>query len=206
MPLGHYNSAAIINDGSKLVAAGGASVTVRKESDGSLANIFSDRDGNSALGNPFTADSNVRFEFYAEGLEEGFEITVSKDGDSYTLNNQNVDIERYSEMSIPMLYEPETDLTFYDGLVKGQPFSLVGISIYAATAPDSDMTVEVLKDGSATGTTGTLSGGSNTEKTTFATPVDFSATERMGFKVASVGSGDPGNDFYVTPHYHFGGS
>ena len=57
----------------------GASVEVREETGGApLASIFSDRDGNNALGNPFLADSEGFAAFHVAG--GAYRITATKNG------------------------------------------------------------------------------------------------------------------------------
>ena len=88
MPLPIYTSAAFTN-GSGVSVASNASVEVRRESDGSLINIFEDRDGETQITQPgFQADLEGRFEFYADPSAEGWEITVTAGADTHTLNGQ----------------------------------------------------------------------------------------------------------------------
>lgn len=89
MPLAAYSSAAFTT-GAGLAVAASASVSVRRESDGALAEIFSDEDGLVAKANPFSADASGRFEFYAAGSLGGYRITVSDEGEEYTLNNVSI--------------------------------------------------------------------------------------------------------------------
>jgi hypothetical protein len=86
MIMASYSSVAF-STASGLAVAGGATVSVRKESDGALAAIYSDSAGSGPLANPTTADSDGRFEFYAAGIQEGYEITVTDGAESYTLHN-----------------------------------------------------------------------------------------------------------------------
>lgn len=62
MPLARYNLVVTDEDGNKMDGVG---VRVERESDASLAQLFSDRNGTVALGNPFTA---------ADGADAGFYI------------------------------------------------------------------------------------------------------------------------------------
>ena len=71
MSLSHYQSTAVDEAGNVL---SGATVTVRREADGSLASIKSDRGGASAKANPFTTDADGAFDFYAVG--GAYKITV----------------------------------------------------------------------------------------------------------------------------------
>jgi len=88
MPLPIYTSAAFTN-GAGVQVASNASVEVRRESDGSLINIFEDRDGENQITQPgFQADIEGRFDFYAEPEAEGWEITVTAGADTHTLNGQ----------------------------------------------------------------------------------------------------------------------
>lgn len=84
--LAGYSSAAFTNS-SGLAVAASASVEVRRESDGALASIFSDEAAATPLANPFTADTNGRFAFYAAGLLHGYRIKVTSGADTHTLEN-----------------------------------------------------------------------------------------------------------------------
>lgn len=92
--LGIYSSVGFIKVGSGVNLGGGASIEVRKESDGLLADTFSDRAGAVMLPKPFFADGLGRFEFYAEGIEEGYQITVTKGANVEVKNNQPVGTEQ----------------------------------------------------------------------------------------------------------------
>lgn len=71
-------------DGRPLAAA---SVQVWNEKDGSLATLYSDRDG-TALGNPFTSDSAGLATFYADPGR--YKITVTSGAFSATMRDQQV--------------------------------------------------------------------------------------------------------------------
>jgi len=207
MTLGIYNGAALINNSNtgRVEVADGASVLVQKEDGGANADIFEDRDGNTELANPFTADGNGRFAFYAPAEAQGYKITVTKGSNEHILRHQAVGLGQYSDaeaaLAIPMISEPEADLVVYDGYASARPFRLTAVSLHARTAPTGQaILVEVLKDGTGTGATAQLSATSNHEKTTFGTAVSFAAGERMGFKVTQAGSTEPGNDVTITPH------
>ena len=92
MPLGIYSRVAFINNGSSLQVGGGASIEVRKEFDNSLATIYSDREGlaQDELDNPFNADGDGRFSFYAAGIDQGYKITVTHGSNTDTLRNQPI--------------------------------------------------------------------------------------------------------------------
>lgn len=85
MPLGIYNSNAFKNaSGVQVVAS--ANVEVRRESDGGLAAIFSDRAGASLITQVaypgttgFKADANGYFQFFAAGIVDGYQIRVYTD-------------------------------------------------------------------------------------------------------------------------------
>jgi hypothetical protein len=95
--LGIYSSASFVDDSGVPVLAGNALVEVRRESDGALASIFSDRAGTSALGNPFAADSRGNFSFYAGALSEGYKVTVTSGSSSMSLRNQPIGTAQYFE-------------------------------------------------------------------------------------------------------------
>jgi hypothetical protein len=64
MALARFQSTAVDTSGNVIP---GASVTVRSQNTGNLVSIFSDRAGEVALSNPFTADSNGYFGFHVAG-------------------------------------------------------------------------------------------------------------------------------------------
>ena len=88
MTLAIYTSAAWTANGGITVAAG-ATVEVRRESDGVLASIFSDRAGSTLKDNPFTADAQGRFSFFAAGGAYRVKVTDAE-GSSHTLEYQAV--------------------------------------------------------------------------------------------------------------------
>lgn len=64
------------------------SIEVRKESDNSLASLFTDRNGATPTsGNPFTGNSDGTFRFYAEGIDQGYKITATSAAGTQTLRN-----------------------------------------------------------------------------------------------------------------------
>jgi hypothetical protein len=96
MPYAIYTSAAFTN-GSGLAVAAGAEVEVREELTGDLATIYEDRDGSEQLTNPFNADSNGRFQFFAEGVVAGYRVKVTKGNQEYTLRYQPIGLLQYSD-------------------------------------------------------------------------------------------------------------
>lgn len=86
MALAIFTSSAF-SAASGLEVAALASVEVRKESDNTLANIFSDVNGVSPLGNPFLADAEGMFSFFAAGIARGYKVAVTKNGSTRTLRN-----------------------------------------------------------------------------------------------------------------------
>lgn len=86
-----YSGVAFTVSGVTPSVAANATVEVRREDTGALASIFSDEAGTTPITNPSAfADANGRFSFYAEGLERGYRIDVTKDAFSYSLRNQAV--------------------------------------------------------------------------------------------------------------------
>lgn len=79
MPLAAWQ-ATIVDESGDVQA--GASIEVRRESTGALAAIYSDRDGNTPLSNPFNADSSGFARFHVSG--GAFRITATKGGFSRT--------------------------------------------------------------------------------------------------------------------------
>jgi hypothetical protein len=97
--IGVYSGAVFVNSGGLIVGAS-ASIEVRRESDGVLASIFSDNAGASPLGNPFNADSNGRFSFFAAGLPPlGYMITITKDATSFQVRNQAIGTAQHADIT-----------------------------------------------------------------------------------------------------------
>lgn len=92
---GIYSSAAFLSESGVSRVAGGAMVEVRRESDGGLATLYYDKDGLYQSGNPIEADGDGNFFFYADGLEEGYIVSVSKNGVTITVRNQPIGNARY---------------------------------------------------------------------------------------------------------------
>lgn len=81
-------SAAFALDGSgKVIPAASASIEIRRESDGALASISSDKAGGSPLTNPFSADSEGKFTVYAVGIEDGYQLSVTFNAVTLILHN-----------------------------------------------------------------------------------------------------------------------
>jgi hypothetical protein len=89
MALAVYTSAAF-STASGLAVGASAEIEVRRESDGALASIFSDVDGTTPLANPFNADSEGRFAFYASGIAGGYRVKVTKGAEVHTLRHQAI--------------------------------------------------------------------------------------------------------------------
>ena len=88
MSLAIYTSAAWAANGG-LQVADNATIEVRRESDGGLATIYSDRAGTVPITNPSAfGDSSGRFEFFADDGE--YRVKVSQDGNEYTLRYQSI--------------------------------------------------------------------------------------------------------------------
>src|SRR3954470_14623122 len=98
MTLGVINSAALTSQ-SGLAISANALVSVKRESDGQFANIFSDSAGLLAIAQPgFVADDHGRFTFYAAALADGYRVTVTdaaSPGLSFTLRNIPVGTFQY---------------------------------------------------------------------------------------------------------------
>lgn len=120
MALGNYTRVVLIPDASGNLALGnGASIEVRREDTGVLASIFEDRAGGTPLSNPFLADSNGRFEFYAAEIDQGYTVKVTKGSETYTLNNQN-------EATAGVVTKAEYDAnTILHALVNDTPVPLI---------------------------------------------------------------------------------
>lgn len=84
-------TAAAFTEGAGVEVAIGASVEVRREDTGALADLFTTRTGLvSDLINPFSVDTAGRFEFYAAGIAGGYRITVTQGGSQHVLRHQAV--------------------------------------------------------------------------------------------------------------------
>lgn len=111
MTLARYQFTVTDDDGNILP---GASVTVRRETTGApLASLFSDREGNTQIGNPFTADGEGFAAFHVAG--GAFRITATSGGFSRTW--------RYVGIGLAS----ETD-----GLTLGAPF------LFSSSTSDAD--------------------------------------------------------------------
>lgn len=87
MSLAVFNSASFISAAGLAVAAG-ATIEVRRESDGLLASIFSDAAGAVPITNPSAfADASGRFTFYAAGILGGYSVKVTKGAENFTIHN-----------------------------------------------------------------------------------------------------------------------
>lgn len=94
MSLGAFNSASFSSQTGVQLAAF-AEVEVRKESDGTLAALFSDAEGADPISNPFDADSKGRFAFYATGVRLGYEVTVTFGAEEHVLHNVPIGTAQY---------------------------------------------------------------------------------------------------------------
>lgn len=89
--LAAFNGVAQKLSGGFVVPAPSASIEVRREDTGALAAIFSDEAGTTPITNPSAfADANGNFRFYAEGLERGYQVTVTDGAVTRTLRNVGV--------------------------------------------------------------------------------------------------------------------
>jgi hypothetical protein len=86
MSFGIYNSNAFRNASGVVNISASANVEVRRESDGGLASIFSDRAGTAAITQVaypgttgFKANASGYFEFFAAGGTEGYKVRVYSD-------------------------------------------------------------------------------------------------------------------------------
>ena len=59
--------------------------------------------------------------------------------------------------------------------------------LFLMEAADADVTTDILKDDSETSNISTLASGSVVQVTTFSTPIQFGATEKLSVKIKSVG-------------------
>lgn len=87
MALASYRAASFVASSGIAALAPLASIEVRKESDNTLASIFSDVNGSSALANPFQADAEGQFTFYVAGLARGYKVTATSGSSVRVLRN-----------------------------------------------------------------------------------------------------------------------
>lgn len=81
-------SSASFTTATGVAVAPNADITVRNSDTGTLANIWSDEAGTAPIVQPgYQADSSGRFEFYATGRDRGYDITVTKGAETYTLHH-----------------------------------------------------------------------------------------------------------------------
>lgn len=108
--LSNFSSAAFTN-ASGLEVAAAATIEVRREVDNSLASLFADEAGVTPLGNPFAADADGRFEFYVVGIDEGYKISVTKDGDTHVLRHQALGNARFHDVTdyFSLIFASEDD-------------------------------------------------------------------------------------------------
>lgn len=131
MSLGIYNSAAFTNSAGVLVAPG-ALVEVRKESDNSLATIYSDKTGLSPISQPgFVAGADGVFVFYAVGIADGYKVTVTSGVLSVTLRNQATGNARYldtSQLRAAMTIDTTDTPTFAQVVVAADPTTALQVA------------------------------------------------------------------------------
>lgn len=90
MSMAPYTAAAFTNNAGVANIAALATIEVRRESDGALAAIWQDSEQATPLANPFAADANGRFTFYAPGIQKGYQVKVTSGVNIYTLHNQPI--------------------------------------------------------------------------------------------------------------------
>lgn len=212
--LGIYNGVAFINSTSGPQFAANASIEVRRESDAQLASIFSDRAGVAPLSNPFNADTEGRFEFYAAGIDDGYSVKVTKDLETYTLNNQPIgtaqerdtaDLDKIADqvLKIHIGGVAIDEETIFDGFFFDQNVTITRVTIYAREAPlVTDFTVDFLKAGIEEGAIQTLTAGAK-KQSAAVSGLSYTDTQEFGMKVKSTGSeNDPGIEISIFVHYH----
>jgi hypothetical protein len=74
----------------QVAVAPNATITVRRESDLALATIYSDEAGSAVKANPFNADANGYFEFYAAGLQRGYWVRSVNGAETIDARNQAI--------------------------------------------------------------------------------------------------------------------
>lgn len=106
MTLPAWQGLAAREENSDIVVLASPTVTVTNQATGGQPNLFSDRDGNTALGNPFTANADGSIEFYvAPGR---YNIEAASGGNTVTWENQLIGTPH--GMDQPQ----DNDLKYYD--------------------------------------------------------------------------------------------
>ena len=119
-----------------------------------------------------------------------------------SVKNALDDVGNLFAVVIPSPFLAENGKVFYDGLVFPEDVTVKKISIYAVKAPaGQDLKVDLLKDGAAQTKVATLTAAANFELTTFGTPLDFTAGQRLGVKYTQTGTTEEGNGVTVTVYY-----
>jgi hypothetical protein len=195
MPLARYSSAAF-STASGVAVAGNSTVAVRVESSGSLATIYSDREGTTPLTNPLTADSEGRFSFFAVGVDEGYKIDVTFGAESYSLRNVAIgtasecDATVYTRtlLAADDAADARSTLSVYSQAETQALLSTANLTEDTSPALGSDY-VRVLKSGSPTTERrvllGRLGGGvlGTPQATTSGTAIDFTSIPSWAKKV-----------------------
>ncbi len=99
--------------------------------------------------------------------------------------------------------DPATNGTvFFDGFIPQENIVVKAIGLFARTAPTGqDMKVDILKNGAAQNNPGTLTDGSQFEKTVLGSSIGFLLSDRLGLKFTQVGSTVAGDKIVVTVYY-----
>jgi len=113
MTLAIYTSVSFVTNGG-VVPAANAQVEVRSEATGNLTALYSDRDAENSMSNPFNADSEGRFQFYTSGGAYQVKVTDTDSNES-TLRHQA--IGTMSEYDMPV--DP-------DGPAGSDPIAAIG--------------------------------------------------------------------------------
>ncbi len=91
---------------------------------------------------------------------------------------------------------------FYDGFVPQENITVKAISLFAQIAPTGqDLKVDILKNGTDQINPGTLTVGSQFEKTVLGSSIGFLVSDRLGLKFTQVGSVVAGDKIVVTIYY-----
>jgi len=111
-------------------------------------------------------------------------------------------ISQLAEHIIPIIYDGETGLVVYDGLVPGKATQVNAISIYAKDAPlTTALIFKLLRDSvEEPSSDATLAVSTNHQKTVLGTPITFTTAERIGLKCTQADASDPGSGIIITLH------
>jgi hypothetical protein len=112
------------------------------------------------------------------------------------------DLGNLPSFTVTVLDPAVAGIIFYDGFIPQESITVNAIGIFAQNAPTGqDLKVDVIKNGTAENNPGTLTNGSQFEKTVLGTSIGFLLSDRLGLKFTQVGSVVAGDKIVVTVYY-----